>query len=231
MIQVGTNPEIRVRARSLLRALYDRRKAHLGRPVAASEFYPVRVIEVIQEILQWQIVEQRFDDPVFDIKGGCNFDTKTIAISDALVNGGQRTYTLAHEIAHAVLHSTDDGCPYGALRVASVRRRELHNGDPKALKRERDADLFAEELLMPEKAVRDQFETLFNRAHLWVGSRAVSEIYESRGRGSNLQPRLDEVARHAASYGSHLDKTPLCVFFGVSNQAMAIRLSKLRLIY
>lgn len=221
-----TGPEISFRARALLLSLYERRKAQAGRPISANEFYPVSLLDLIKG-LDWHLVEQKFDDNVLDVKGGCDFRTQTIVISQSLPPGGERNFTLAHEIAHAVLHKTDDECPFGALRVASIRRRELHNDNPGALKRERDADLFAEILLMPEKPVREHFQALFHRSHLWTGSSAVAELFQIRGR----EPSVGVVARQASLYGPQVGKTALSAFFGVSAQAMAIRLTKLRLIY
>lgn len=88
----------------------------------------------------------------------------------------RRRFTCAHELAHFYLHHDGDELEFLDLR--STIRTPL----------EREADIFAAELLMPERVLRDEHASL-------------------------LFPTIEELARR----------------FGVSRQAMQIRLANLGL--
>lgn len=220
---------VRAQARAMLMSHYKVRRSQLGRRLEPVEFYPVHPDEIIRSILKWDITQEPFPADAA-LKGICDYATRTIRISDALSSRGELNYTLAHEIAHAVLHKTADGCREAAFRIGAERRVEVHNADPKALQREREAEVFAAELLMPQKAVETRFIELFNRSHLWAGSRAVADLYAAARFPIRGIPTVRDVASRLSSY-SRDGKSTLCEFFGVSIEAMAIRLRELALIH
>jgi Zn-dependent peptidase ImmA (M78 family) len=71
---------------------------------------------------------------------------------------GRRRFTIAHEIGHLILHvPTSEGVFYE--RPTDIR--EIDEGSPgeelpELRKREREANVFARELLMPEPLVNEQ---------------------------------------------------------------------------
>ncbi len=79
--------------------------------------------------------------------------TRTIWIdrSEAEPNSRRRRFTIAHEIGHWRMH-----CPQGAAEVLVDRRDDITERDvPELPQREREANAFARELLLPELLFRE----------------------------------------------------------------------------
>lgn len=82
--------------------------------------------------------------------------TRTIWIdrSEAERNPRRRRFTISHEIGHWRMH-----CPQGAAEVLFDRRGDIIERDvPELPQREREANAFARELLMPELLFRTHAE-------------------------------------------------------------------------
>ncbi len=74
---------------------------------------------------------------------------------EVLIDAGEgplrRRFTIAHEVGHFLLHASLPDADSVYCRTAEVQKRTERPADP----REREANRFAAELLMPEEAVRD----------------------------------------------------------------------------
>jgi Zn-dependent peptidase ImmA (M78 family) len=156
------------------------------------------------------------------VQGKCLFEDKKILI-DSTAPEGARRFSLAHEIGHAVLHRNVRGSSCGGPpllnRTRSVQRGKVKDLEARIPQIELEADVFAAELLMPEKAVRRQFERIFSVDRLWIGTRTSRPL--------NLKEFSESVASQKPSDGF----SSLTEFFDVSRQAMARRLRELRLVY
>ena len=111
---------------------------------------------------------------------------------------GERRWVIAEELGHAILeHSTlvASSAPGAAPAVAEPRRRI----------EEREAKVFAAEILMPEEKVRARFAELAPRIYRALGLR-------------QRQTETDEVV------------AALARMFGVSSSAMRVRLEELDLL-
>jgi hypothetical protein len=156
-------------------------------------------------------------------------DTATISRKQSLA---VQRFTLAHEIAHWVLHP---GLVHHRERV------ESDNLSPRLAKRpeEREADIFASELLMPAAIIKREMAKRFG------GPIDGSLVHEdlafmlSVGTGKTIQPtwlaRIPQMEgaqlfAQASSFGGPPFE-PLCEAFGVSAKAMAYRLLELGLVF
>lgn len=233
MIQDLRHRPPRIAAKELLRQLSRASQDASGNPPSPEQFYPVNPEALITSVLGWKLNLTRFVstfDP--DLLAFCDFEEKEIRLNAGIENLGERRFTLAHELAHALLH---DGsgyeCTGGAPRVKAKRRTKF-TPDPRVLSREREADIFATELLMPEKAVRNHFQRLFSVDHLWVHSPAIQRHCVSehqRRRNEPLTPMV--VARMLSDAKGGGQAKSLVEFFGVSHGAMARRLVELSIVH
>jgi len=70
-----------------------------------------------------------------------------IVLNRAIPEPGRRLFTLAHEVGHYVLPDHD-------REIHPCGREDLENFDPQLAAREREANVFAAEITMPEEIVR-----------------------------------------------------------------------------
>ena len=222
-----TDPNrIRAEARHLLMGLLERTAgvSKHGKGVSYREFFPVDVKEVITEVLDWQL--RPLED--YDLRAKCDFTRKIIFFNVSRTTTGEMNYSLAHEIGHAVLHKQVVQCYGGSLNrpLRSVRRGIREPQPPKVAGLETDADQFAAELLMPPKAVREHFRTLFGEESLGTSS-PKTLLNVKLGAGA---PPYDVALELADSKPSSSLPT-LAQQFGTSRSAMARRLVHLRLIH
>ena len=149
--------------------------------------------------------------------------TNTVRISSQYSPMVQR-FTAAHELGHAVLHAG-----------YSPQFRDLPLDGPAHFKdpMERDADRFAVAFLMPRKLVRQYFFESFGCQYFELNDETAFAL---------MQTSLDRVAERvrskrqisrwlatASQYGGR-EIPRLTSIFGVSPEAMAIRLEELRLV-
>ena len=160
----------------------------------------------------------------FDVAGILDRERSSVSIS--LSNGPQvRNFTAAHELAHVILHEG----------TGLHRDRALDNKGPGKRKdmQERQADVFASYFLMPAKMVRSAFQQAFlstpfqfNLTSLSAFSRHAQEALQRPGVTLRDKSRL--FASVEFYNGEHFHS--LATQFGVSEEAMAIRLEELTLI-
>jgi hypothetical protein len=215
---------VREAARNTLMKLYK----HLGCPKEFAEFYPIRLPEVIA-LLGWTLKEEAslgFTPIGETLQAKCDFPNKTILITSEALQGPESAFTLAHEIGHAALHRHAPVCLGGTLVRRASTRRQRQNWPLEEKRIEREADVFASELLMPGKAVRYYFGLVIEKDNVWRGSafaKRITRIGESREIGPQ------ELAASLAEYERE-DLFSLKTFFGVSRAAMATRLVELDLV-
>ena len=101
-------------------------------------------IGAVAEFLGLEVVEEIMDD---DLSGYLEYRQGTwVAGANALHHRNRRRFTIAHEIAHYVLHRD---------RAASFHDRTFARRATSSDEMEREADRFAANLLMPEDSVRE----------------------------------------------------------------------------
>ncbi len=106
---------------------------------------PVPVHRIAEDLLGLQVVEAE----LAELSGA-----SIPALREIRVNGDEaetrRRFTLAHELGHWVCH-----CLAGQGQPVFCRHQDLESSADRAL--EREANVFAAELVMPEPEVRDVF--------------------------------------------------------------------------
>jgi len=143
---------------------------------------PIPIESIAEHYLGYDIEisdEGIFANPL--ILGGIIFDEKKIMINAATeAHEGRYSFTLAHEVAHHVLHKSIFETAYNAQMVC----REDAN---KPIE-ERQADHFAGALLMPEDSVRQLYKDLKipNRNYSGKSMKAVARRIMTAGGFSNV---------------------------------------------
>ena len=216
----------------LHRLLDSRSKSGTGtqQRIEPEEFFPVDPKLILQS-LGWTV------DPVTDVgyfsfdkplAAKCLTNEKKIMLLSTLPRPVQR-FTLAHELAHVRLHLDTPEHGGGNLpRTLSMASGRKGPKPEKQIDIEREAEIFARELLMPAKAVRRQFRKLFGVDQLRAASGAVARLAPT---ASKKPP----VSAHAAAYELAEYQTESAIsltrFFGVGVKAMGSRLVGLCLVY
>jgi len=158
---------------------------------------------------------------VAEVAGTLNACSKEVQISNRFSPQVKR-FTAAHELGHAVLHS------FSVTAVLHRDRPVSDGGDGRRPIIEREADSFASLFLMPRNHVKSEFIKRFGRKILPVDEHTSHCLGEDETRLRNLTSR--QASRLLSSAGRFdLDFLPLCECFGVSVEAMAIRLEELEL--
>ena len=137
-----------------------------------------------------------------EVIGGIDFDSKTIIINSAIENHiGRYSFTIAHEIAHHVLHR--DLFLAARSEVAIMCR-----GGSKRPIEEIQADRFAEALLMPLSIVKEHFKLVSGRKPISKNGRLAlaSKVIKSSG-------LLNVSVKAMAMRLQHLGLTPATNWF------------------
>ena len=159
-----------------------------------------------------------------DVAGVIDDSKRTVQISREF-DSPVRKFTAAHELGHAVLHDARGLHRDRALDGGELRRRRDRT--------EREADDFATYFLMPERLVRSAFENAFKARGFVLNEDAVFAL--NAGDLESLRaacPEVRDLSRLLAGT-THYDGVQfysLAEQFGVSVEAMAIRLEELKLI-
>jgi len=217
----------RAEARSKLLELYHKLTEELGRKPDDSEFFPINVDKLVRLLLpDWKMIEKPdllHRDVSSPILGKADFDQKVIYLNAEL--GPRRRYTVAHELGHIFLEH--GGCQrrmdVGPRSV--LRPDQLEPPDPTHVKREKDANTFAAELLMPEKAMLRGFRKRFEVDKLWIRSAQAQLVLRA------TYNRAEDAAAHLAGISYPHNEPSLADYFGVSPSAMRIRLLELGLVH
>jgi len=123
---------------------------------------PLNVFAVA-EFLGVEVVEEAMDDDLsgyLEMHGG-----HWVAGVNAYHHPNRKRFTIAHEIAHLLLHSSQKTC----FQDQIFARREADRSQTEGASMEREADAFAAALLMPANDVRQAID---------AGTTSLSELAE-----------------------------------------------------
>lgn len=217
---------VRNEARSLLYDWYTELKDERGGECGMDVFYPVDLRGIIKEVLGWTLEEVESLGYSADLRderhGVCDHEGQTIYVATKPLREGRKgqyRYSLAHEIGHARMHA---GC---MPRVRSGRGGKPTQRLPNP-RREREAEVFAAEVLMPEKAVREHFERVFQRRRAASNSRQIREVVPEK----TVEDSTELIGFYASKHRGKSDKS-LAEYFDVSPTAMGYRIFELGLIF
>lgn len=152
-------------------------------------------------------------------------DRSTVLVSTRFSFETQR-FTAGHEIGHFILHP-------------QVGDRTLHRERPVDGPRsnrtplEQEADYFSACLLMPRKAVSNEFDARYSGKHPLVLTETVAYYLKADAGLLFSQPRGSLLFAEAVARAQQFDRRrfkSLADYFGVSVRAMAIRLEELGLV-
>jgi Zn-dependent peptidase ImmA (M78 family) len=229
---------IKKQARDVLSNLYRTYYEENGKYLSPDKFFPINLDKIISSVMGWnleKVSDIGFDSHGHTLKGHCDYENRSIRIAFQGIMPGEKVFTIAHEIGHAMLHTDADRISpiFQRKRVSPRIKNTISTG--REIKTEREADIFAAELLMPEKAVRDCFFSIFGTKKIWLGSTKAQQIIRGISNSSQqsiLTPQsAKEIAPYFADYRKPGAHPSLREFFGVSKTAMSIRLLELNLLY
>jgi Zn-dependent peptidase ImmA (M78 family) len=229
---------IRRKARELLVSCWKRRiELWRGKVKTVDDFLIYATEKIATDLLGLKVtrVSEIPDNGIFygktpsaEVVGILNRPQKSIFVAQKY-GFEQSRFTLAHEIAHYILHP------------GLVLHREMplnHGRHPSQLSlEEREANLFGAELLMPSKLVQEQFIARF--AGIVDGTRCDESLFYWMSRheptlnkkmffDTNPRHRARHIAKSRYCYGQPV--VSLCDFFRVSPSALAIQLLDLGLV-
>ena len=219
-------------AKNALRKLYDFQQSQTPYKLTLENFYPVDV-ECLTKILGWKVEKRdiagysKFNEPLDAI---LDYDQRTVFLSTGdNVAKGRLNFSLAHEIGHMVLHGEEGYSEMNRTRLTGGKKTTRFSLLDQY---EVEADRFAAELLMPEKAVRAHFSKLFGQSEIVLGSGLAQKIIDTFNRKGRFKGEITrkELSKWVAIYKPSPGDIPLAGFFDVSAQAMSIRLMDLLLV-
>lgn len=224
----------------LLQRLLIKKESELGPPVPRSVLLPIDPAQLVPELgarvekvqeLGGVALGNPWTERDVRVPGLFDRRAKLIVIAQNQPVAEQR-YTVAHELGHLLYHTSPR---HLRERAALVENHSARNVSPANRCEEREAEVFAAELLMPVDLMREAVVARFDGpidgtlphdtlAHF------LSASTESKFNASQLarMPQVDRAALFATakSFGCRIFE-PLIKQFGVSKQAMAIRLLEL----
>ena len=193
-------------------------------PLAVLEpFLALRCIGFRTELVD-SLGHHLWEGEYLEVAGSIDRSERTVQISRRF-EAPVRKFTAAHELGHALLHDAQ-----GLHRDRALDGTEL--GIPRD-RTEWEADVFATYFLMPEKQIRAAFENAF-KARVFVLNEETAfaltagDLETLRATCSDVRD-LSRVLARTTQYDG-VQFYSLVEQFGVSAEAMAIRLEELRLV-
>ena len=238
MTSSRSNSSIKKQARYLLLGLYRKYYEERGTYLHPDDFFPVDLHKIISSVMKWEleiVSDLGCDSFGQRLRGHCNYDEKRIRIASEGISPGEKVFTVAHEIGHALLHENPYCISPGSARKRSIRRVDNVITPDQERRMEREADLFAAEILMPEKAVHDHFIKVFGRKNLWIGSmkaqKIIAGVLKKSKHSVQRLKSVKDLSPVFAEYKETESDLSLRECFGVSRTAMSRRLLDLGLLY
>ena len=161
---------------------------------------------------------------VTEVAGYINKPERYAAVSEQFAPVVQ-VFTSAHELGHAILHKADEQFRDRGLDGSLIRGYRTQV--------EYEADKFAAYFLMPESLMREAFRAIFDSDRFIVSDdTAFSLGVRDWGRLVATASGVRSLSLRLAKAGVFAGKpvTPIADLFGVSYEAMAIRIEELKLI-
>ncbi|MCS5594967.1 MAG: ImmA/IrrE family metallo-endopeptidase [Porticoccaceae bacterium] len=159
-----------------LKAAQFREQALSALKIETSSAVPVEQIAEMHLGYDLEFVEGK-DKLPGDVIGGIDFDSNTIIINAAIESHiGRYSFTIAHEIAHHVLHREL------FLQVRSGASIMCRGGEKRPIE-EFQADRFAEALLMPTDLIKEHHRKVKSRNIFKLNNQfaLASKVIESSG--------------------------------------------------
>ena len=220
-----TDTEIEAIARGLQSRLWRERK-HLWAGIPPAD--PVDLLDIKKALflagydLKYEsgLGRYRHNGDQIEVAGLIDRDAKLVKVSQQFL-GPALTFTLAHELGHAVLHSEGGGVHRDRPLDGVIRPREPD---------ELEADKFATYFLMPSKLVTQRFCQIFGtECFVLTDDTAFALLGTTSDAVMQKYPKRRDIAHLLASterYNNRFFKS-LADQFKVSVGAMAIRLEEL----
>lgn len=156
----------------------------------------------------------------FEVAGIIDRKSKHVQISRQFPSEVRR-FTAAHELGHAIMHAAN-----GLHRDRPINGSTLSGRSSTEIQ----ADKFATYFLMPSKLLKKVFKELFLTEQFLVNEDTAFALgYEYKFLKSLPIRELTKLLAKAEKYNFKSFKS-LAVYFGVSEEAMAIRLEELNLV-
>ena len=98
---------IKREARNLLSRLYKMYYEETGQYLSPDDFFPVDLNKIISSVIEWDfesVSDIGYDSNSQRLRGYCSYDEKLIRVAFGNMKPGEKFFTTAHEIGHAVLH-------------------------------------------------------------------------------------------------------------------------------
>jgi len=225
---VWSDGEIKTKAREMLVLLW-RQKDKLWKEGAPID--PVDLIdpEKALGLLGYDVIlvdylgEYYSGSDKFEVAGEIDKKAKKVRICRNLPRQ-THMFTMAHELGHAILHE--------GLSLHRDKPVDGFSGIGRN-KKEKEADRFAVNFLMPEKLVQERFEQAFGTDNFELTDETGFALQMAGYKDLlDRDVSLRQLARILAKTGSYAGNffNSLASQFGVSVEAMAIRLEELRLV-
>lgn len=214
-----------------LKTLYEAKKTEYGGTIPFDDFYPID-LTLLTRLLGWKVERVsivgylELTEPV-DAQSDFQNKVITLTVGDHTILR-RINFTLAHEIGHIMLHGKKG--KQALLRARALREKRIGNPQPYA-RYEVEADRFAAELLMPQKAVRRRFEEVFGCTEIIPGYAQARRIIEMHPKGADsLKVDRRLLGEIIATYAVDQGYRSMVDFFDVSIKAMVKRLTELRIL-
>jgi hypothetical protein len=233
-METNAHDRVQKKVNMVLHQLLDHQKSVFGLTpedrLAPEQFFPVDP-RVLTQLLGWTVETVSMvghTTSLEELTAKCIKDKKKIILLSSLSEEAKR-YTLAHELGHVLLHTETPDCNAGVRpRVISMLSASDRKSRTEYSDIEREAEIFARELLMPERAVRRHFCQLFAIDRIRTSSPDARKFAPDAHDQKIVERR--EVASVIAGW-KNSSAPSLVEFFGVSRKAMANRLIGLYLVY
>ncbi len=164
------------------------------------------------------------EDGIVEVAGVIDQPNKLVMISNKFPEQVQK-FTAAHELGHSILHK--QSILHRDIPIDSTENGRVYN------KVEKEADKFASYFLMPKKLLEKEFKSTFlsesfelnESSAFGFGGKSVADLKKEC---KNLRQLARKLASTESFSGKRFDS--LSNKFGVSIEAMAIRLEELGLV-
>lgn len=225
--------QIEVAARQLHQRLWARREEIYGRrDVERPDSVPFDLRLVAERILGFEFhevdeipAELRGDVPASHCAGVLDRGSRSIYVATRGFPRSMQRYTAAHELGHVLLHP--ELPTLHRDRPMAAAEREV----PARPRVEDEADIFASVFLIPERLLGDAFSARFGKAMSSAEAEELAHWLSRPNRRVSADILRDERryrARMVAQCETFRGKPFMALeeMFGVSNEAMAIRLEE-----
>lgn len=175
------------------------------------------------KLIQGDLGQDFIEGRLLEVAGYIDAKSKHVAISTK-ISREEQFFTAAHELGHAILHPNRHGLHRDRPIKGPCARKDVL---------EVEADYFASCFLMPEKQVRRHFEWNFLSDRFEINNETAYALCGTDVIGLRSKVKSERALTRVLSECIHFNGNRLASLksiFGVSTEAMAIRLEELELV-